>query len=67
MDILRIVALGLLAVSISESVFLERHSLNWVVFVLGVTRIAVLRRRAALAQRPPAYVPRPGAGYATTH
>ncbi|WP_448192532.1 O-antigen ligase family protein [Azospirillum sp. sgz301742] len=60
------VALGLLAVSISESVFLERHSLNWVVFVLGVTRVALLRRRTAQAPRGPAYAQQ-GVGYAPTH
>lgn len=68
------VALGLLAVSISESVFLERHSLNWVVFVLGVTRVIILRRRArATAPAPgpapqaaPAYAGTGGLGYAPT-
>ncbi|WP_431859545.1 O-antigen ligase family protein [Azospirillum sp.] len=68
------VALGLLAVSISESVFLERHSLNWVVFVLGVTRVIILRRRAkAPASSPgpapqatPAYAGAGGLGYAPT-
>jgi len=53
-------ALGLLAISISESVFLERHSLNWVIFVIGVTRVVLLRRQArqvdgALPQAPPAF------------
>lgn len=65
------VALGLLAVSISESVFLERHSLNWVVFVLGVTRVAILSRRAKAAAAPgpaapqatPAYAGSGGLGY----
>ncbi|PWC34827.1 O-antigen ligase family protein [Azospirillum sp. TSO22-1] len=67
------VALGLLAVSISESVFLERHSLNWVVFVLGVTRVIILRRRATApipAPAPqaatPAYAGAGGLGYAPT-
>ena len=68
------VALGLLAVSISESVFLERHSLNWVVFTLGVTRVAILRRRARapasplgpIPQATPAYAGTGGLGYAPT-
>ncbi len=38
------VALGQLAISISESLFLERHSLNWVVFVIGVVRVSLLWR-----------------------
>ncbi len=59
------VALGVLAVSISESVFLERHSLNWVVFTLGVTRVLMLRRRAGQAPRAPAYA-QAGLGYAPT-
>lgn len=38
------VALGQLAISISESLFMERHSLNWVVFVIGVVRVSLLWR-----------------------
>ncbi len=60
------VALGVLAVSISESVFLERHSLNWVVFTLGVTRVLMLRRRTKQAPRAPAAYAQAGLGYAPT-
>lgn len=48
------VGCALLLISISESVFLERHSLNWVVLVIGSTRL-VQRSRWLRAQkhRPP--------------
>lgn len=38
------VGLGQLAISMSESLFLERHSLNWVVFVIAVVRVSLLWR-----------------------
>jgi len=53
------VSLSLLAISISESVFLERHSINTVIFVLAIVRVALLRRRARLAEQA---APPPGAG-----
>ena len=40
------VGCALLLISISESVFLERHSLNWIVLVIGVTRLVQRRRWA---------------------
>lgn len=38
------VACAMLLVSISESLFLERHSLNWAIFVICVVRLAQRRR-----------------------
>lgn len=38
------VALGLVAISVSESIFLERHSLNWVVLVVGLIRVVMTWR-----------------------
>lgn len=43
------VALGLLVLSISESVFLERHSINTVVFALATVRVSLLRQCAGPA------------------
>ncbi len=38
------VGCALLLISISESVFLERHSLNWIVLVVGAARLVQRRR-----------------------
>lgn len=43
------VALGQLTISISESLFMERHSLNWVVLVVCVVRVSLLWRAGARA------------------
>ncbi|HEY0835676.1 MAG TPA: O-antigen ligase family protein [Azospirillum sp.] len=44
------VTCGVLAISMSESVFLERHSLNWVVLTIALVRVALLRRPAWTAR-----------------
>jgi len=59
---------ALLVISISESVFLERHSLNWVVLVIGTVRLVERSRwmraqarmqeaQARLHPQPEAYAP----------
>ncbi|WP_448206183.1 O-antigen ligase family protein [Azospirillum sp. sgz302134] len=45
------VGCALLLISISESVFVERHSLNWIVMVVGVTRLVQRRRWARMQAR----------------
>jgi O-antigen ligase len=49
------VACAMLAVSISESLFLERHSINWVIFVVCVVRLAQRRRNLRLATQQQAH------------
>ncbi|CAO3431659.1 O-antigen ligase family protein [Azospirillum doebereinerae] len=44
------VGCALVAISISESVFLERHSMNWIVLVIGVVRLMELGRRRRYQQ-----------------
>ncbi|MGF7174989.1 O-antigen ligase family protein [Azospirillum doebereinerae] len=44
------VGCALVAISISESVFLERHSMNWIVLVIGVVRLMELGRRSRYQQ-----------------
>ena len=43
------VACAMLAVSISESLFLERHSLNWVILCISVVRLSQRRRNLQMA------------------
>lgn len=45
------VGCALLLISVSESVFLERHSLNWIVLVIAVTRLVQRRRWAKMQTR----------------
>lgn len=44
------VGCALVAISISESVFLERHSMNWIVLVIGVVRLMEHSRRQKALQ-----------------
>ncbi|MBP2232154.1 O-antigen ligase [Azospirillum agricola] len=44
------VGCALVAISISESVFLERHSMNWIVLVIGVVRLMEHSRRQRFLQ-----------------
>ncbi len=44
------VGCALVAISISESVFLERHSMNWIVLVVGVVRLMEHSRRQRALQ-----------------
>jgi len=44
------VGCALVAISISESVFLERHSMNWIVLVIAVVRLMELGRRRRYQQ-----------------
>lgn len=53
------VGCALLLISISESVFLERHSLNWIVMVIGVTRLVQRRRWARVQARMQAQAAHP--------
>ncbi len=53
------VGCALLVISISESVFLERHSLNWIILVLCATRLVQRQRWNRMQARLRDQVPRP--------
>lgn len=53
------VGCALLAISISESLFFERHSLNWIVLTVGVVRLIQRRRWQRHVRQHPQLYPQP--------